>query len=367
MQIFGDLLSHFRSKDEFIDADGFIAKGKRKTLCYLIFIIPLVIASVFSISVSLYPMTFQTAIQAVIDAINGKEAIAYEDWIMRELVVNTYIPRAIAGVAVGATLAVCGAVMQSAIKNPLADPYTTGISSGAMFGMTLAVVAGISFFPGTELGNIINAFIFALIPTAVIILFTLRRKTTPTTMILIGIGVMYVFTAATTLMKYTASSSDIAKLYSWGVGTLAEVSWDSIPFVITAAFVAIGVFMYMNGTINVIGAGDNIATALGVNPKRCRQFILVVVSMCTATVVCFTGTIGFVGLIIPHVARMFFGSNLKYVIPASAVLGALLLVCSDMISRVIGTSGLPVGVITTVIGSPLFIYFLVEQRRNGWS
>ena len=91
------------------------------------------------------------------------------------------------------------------------------------------------------------------------------------------------------------------------------------------------------------------------------------VSMCTATVVCFTGTIGFVGLIIPHVARMFFGSNLKYVIPASAVLGALLLVCSDMISRVIGTSGLPVGVITTVIGSPLFIYFLVKQRRNGWS
>lgn len=350
------------------DADGFLTRNRMKIISCLLLLIPTILIAVYSLSVSLYTMDFGDVVTVLSNRIHGVKPVTYDDRILDELIFNNYFPRALCGIMVGATLAVGGAVMQSSLRNPLADPYTTGISSGALFGVTIAVILGISLFPDNpRLGQITNAFLFALIPTAVIILFTVRRRTTPTAMILIGLGVMYMFSAATTMLKYSADPVHIAEIYEWGVGTLVGTGWDAVPILFASTSVIIIVFMVLNRRINVLSTGENMSVALGVNPQKTRLLILIVVSICTSTAVCFTGTIGFVGLVIPHIARMIVGSNLKYLIPASAVMGALLLVASDSVARVMGTSGLPVGVITALIGSPLFLYFLVKQRNSAWS
>ncbi len=367
MQIFGKLANlHNRDYDP-LDADRFLKKGKRSIMIILLLLIPTALIAVFSFSVSLYTMDFGDVIGVLDRYFHGIPPSSYREEILDHLVLDNYVPRAFAGLMVGAILAMGGAVMQSSLRNPLADSYTTGISSGALFGYTVSVILGIGILPGLgEVSDIVNAFAFSLIPTAVILIFTFRRKVTPTAMILIGLGVMYLFSAATTLLKYTADPKHIAQIYEWSVGSLASAGWGGFPILLGATIVMAIAFFFMYRTVNVLSTGENMSVALGVNPQNTRILVLVIVSLCTAAAVCFTGSIGFVGLVIPHVSRIIVGSNLKYLIPTSAVLGAILLVSSDCIARVIGSSGLPVGVITAIIGSPLFLYFLIKQRRNAW-
>jgi len=299
---------------------------------------------------------------------NGKETRSYAEWLKDFIVWDRNLPRAIGGVAVGAILGVGGAVMQSIVKNPLADPYTTGISSGAMLGVTVYLVLGISVIPfaGGDLAQIANAFVFALIPAAVIIFVSSFKKTSPVMMVLIGIGVMYIFTASTTLLKFTASSDTIAEIYIWGVGSIGKITWDNVPVILIAMVFLITVGMLLSKSINILTAGDKSAMSLGVNPTRMRLICLIAVSVATAVAVCFTGTIGFVGLVSPHIARMTVGSNIRYLIPCSAAVGGFMLIAADCIARNAGTTGLPVGVITALVGSPLFIYFLIRQKKSAW-
>lgn len=339
---------------------------KRKLFYVLILIIPAVLIALISFGVSSYPMDYSDVVAIIQMHIDHRAPTTYREEILDMLIYDEYIPRAIVGVLVGVILATGGAVMQSAIKNPLADSYTTGISSGALLGVTIAVVYGVSLFPGNEhLGQITNAFIFALIPTAIILLFTAKRPCTPTMMILIGIGVMYIFSATTTVIKYSADPVHIAQIYEWSVGTLTGTSWDAVPFLIISAVVLVTTMFLLSGKLNVISAGDKAAIALGVNPHATRAIVLVIVAVCTVIAVCFTGSIGFVGLVIPHLARMLVGSNLKILIPCSATIGGLLVIGADCIARIAGPNGLPVGVITTIIGSPLLVYFLVK-KKSSW-
>ncbi|MDR1690546.1 MAG: iron ABC transporter permease, partial [Candidatus Methanoplasma sp.] len=279
-------------------------------------------------------------------------------------------PRAIAAVAAGAGLGVCGAAMQSALKNPLADPYMTGIASGADFGVSLAVIAGIvfiPFLPGT-LGMISNAFVLSLIPAMVIIgISSLKKRAGPTMMILIGIAVMYVFSAFTTMLKLAASDEAYAEVFTWSLGTLGSSTWNTVPFLIFAAVVGITVLYMMHAKLNLLSTDDGMALSSGIDPKRVRLIAIVVVSLVTATLVCFTGTIGFVGLVAPHIMRIFIGSDNRFLIPASAACGAFVLACSDCIAIEVISTGLPVGVITSLIGGPLFIYILINQHKKVWN
>lgn len=290
--------------------------------------------------------------------------------IMKDHVVwDLRLPRAIAGLAVGAGLGVCGAAMQSSLKNPLADPYTTGIASGASFGACLAIILGISILPGAigETATIVNAFVFALVPAAAIVLISsFKKRITPTAIILIGIAVMYLFTAATTLMKVTATEESLADIYIWNVGTIGKASWDNDGYMIAASLAGILIFQYLARRLNVLVMCDQDAVTLGVNPKRVRLITLTTVSLVSAVLVGFTGTIGFVGLVAPHVARIFLNSDNKYLVLASAAFGAMLLLISDCIAKSIGSTGLPVGTITALIGGPLFLYLLIKQSRSAW-
>ena len=285
------------------------------------------------------------------------------DWI----VFTVRLPRIMTGLVAGMSLGIAGAAMQSMMKNPLADPYTTGISSGASFGATIAIVLGVSIIGSGSYGMIITAFIFSLIPAAVIILISSFKNTSAATMILAGIAVMYLFNACTTLIKLGASDASLAAVFQWSVGDLSGSTWES--FYIISAFTLAGGFllMAMSKKLNILITGDRNATTLGLNAHRLRIVLLIVISLMTASVVCFTGIIGFIGLVAPHIVRIFLGSDNRYLIPASAAFGAVLLMVADLVSRVIiAPTFLPVGVITAFIGCPLFIYLLIKQRKSMW-
>jgi ABC-type Fe3+-siderophore transport system permease subunit len=262
-------------------------------------------------------------------------------------------------------LAISGAVMQTVTHNPLAEPYTIGISSAALFGVTISIALGMSVIPGLGKDAAIatNAFIFALIPALVIVLATTFRKLTPNMMVLIGIGMMYVFSAFTTLIKFNATEESLQEIYIWSIGTVGKIGWDElVPLSITAVLVIIG-FYILSGRLNILMSGDKVCQSLGVNPFKLRIISFVLVSLGVAVCVCYSGTIGFVGLVAPHITRLFTGNNNKLLIPLSAISGALLILIGDIIVRML-PGGLPAGVITALIGSPLFLYFLFRQRAN---
>ncbi|MBR4217399.1 MAG: iron ABC transporter permease, partial [Candidatus Methanomethylophilaceae archaeon] len=286
-----------------------------------------------------------------------------DDWV----VFTVRLPRILTGMVAGASLGVAGAAMQSMMKNPLADPYTTGISSGASFGATLALGLGITFGLSGSFGLIAMAFVFSLIPAAVIILVSSLRHTSAATMILAGIAVMYLFNACTTIIKLTLSEQSLSAVFQWSIGDLSGSTWES--FEVIAIFCVIGgaVLMAMSKKLNILITGDKNATALGLDAHKLRIILLIVISLMAASVVCFTGIIGFIGLVAPHIVRIFLGSDNRYLIPASAAFGAVLLMVSDLISRVIiAPTFLPVGVITAFIGCPLFMWLLIRARKSMW-
>jgi len=343
-------------------------KNRLKIVGILILLVVTAIIGIYSISVTQYHISFGKAIDIIINHINNVEPTNYTEWIEDKIVCEKLAPRGIGGIAVGAILGVCGAIMQSTIRNPLADPYTTGISSGALLGVTLFTIFGITVIPvnDTDLGLIITAFVFALIPCFIILGLSIFKTITSNTMILIGIAVMYVFNAISTLFRYTATDEDVATIYSWAVGSLGMVDWSSVP-ILLVAFVIIFIFgMGYSRTINILSADDRLCKSLGINPSKARILCLILVAVATATAVCFVGTIGFVGLVAPHIARMFVGSDNKYLIPASAVVGGCILIAADTYARVATFTGLPVGVITSLIGGPIFLIILLRQRKSAW-
>ena len=295
------------------------------------------------------------------EIINMPQADTTDAWVVLDL----RIPRIIGAIVCGFALAVCGTAMQSILKNPLADPYTMGISSGAGFGAAVALILGIELVAGG--GVVVNAFVFALIPMAVILLMSRVRRATPTMMILCGTSLMYIFNALTQLFMIVADPDDLSNVYTWMVGTLEDISYDNLPVIIIVTVAGSLVVQLLAGRLNVMGAGDESARTLGVNVDRERLLILILVTVVAATVVSFTGVIGFVGLVAPHVARIIVGSDNRYLVPAAGVLGSLLMLLADMASRLLADSVLPVGVITACIGGPVFILLILRSQKEAWT
>ena len=273
------------------------------------------------------------------------------------------LPRAINAAFVGGALAIGGCVMQIVFRNPLADPYTTGISSGAGFGATIAIALGVSLVPGLT-GNwaiVVNAFILSLVPMAAMIAVMVVRKTSPAELILVGIGIMYFFGAASTVFMLWANPSDLSGAFRWGLGHLESVGWGNMPLVVGATVIGSAAILLMADKLSVMNAGDRGAFTMGEDPKRVRFVCLLLTSMMVAVVVSFTGTIGFVGIVAPHIVRLTMGTNTRYMLLGSFAVGAVLLLASDALAKVMS---LPVGVIMSVVGGPLFLFILVKQYKR---
>ncbi len=353
------------SKEHSVHRKEYHSKFKYQIPIIIALLVLMTMLAVYSLSVNNFKVSFMEACEAIYNRIAGIEPEGYIAGMIDYVVIEVNAPRAIGAIAVGTTLAICGAVMQSVTHNPLSEPYTIGISSAAMFGVTISVAMGISLLPGLEkdAATGVNAFIFAMVPAMVIVMITSFKKLSPNMMILVGIGMMYLFSSITTLIKFNASEEALHEIYIWGLGTMSKINWTNVvPLVITALIMFIG-FTVLANKINILSSGDNVAQSLGVNPVLLRVICFSMVSLGVAVVVRYTGTIGFVGLVAPHITRLFMGNNNKLLIPTSAIAGAMLILLGDVIVRML-PGGLPAGVITALIGSPMFLYFLFKNRMK---
>jgi iron complex transport system permease protein len=285
----------------------------------------------------------------------------------KEIVIwNLRLPRILMGILAGIGLAIAGTMLQGILRNPMASPFTLGIAAGAGFGAALAIILSTGLIAGKYL-IIGNAFLFSLIPTFVILGLARYRRATPETMILAGIALLYIFHASTTLLMYFSEPEAVKEAYFWMVGSLGKSSWDNLLPVFAVLVSCIIPLMWKSWDLNVMGAGDETAKSLGVNVERTRIFIMIVASLLTAGIICFTGTIGFIGLVAPHMCRMVIGGDNRFLIPASGLFGAALLLGADTVARrIIAPVILPVGVLTAFMGGPLFLYLILRRKREYW-
>jgi len=275
------------------------------------------------------------------------------------------LPRTLLAIIAGATLAMSGSTTQSILRNALATPYTLGVSAGASLGAAIAIILGKGLTEGTFL-IIGNAFVFSIIPVLIVLLLVKRRGAAPETIILSGIAVMYIFSACTTLLQYFAESNAVTATVFWSIGDLSRAAWYQLPYISIVLAVCLAINLWLSWDLNLMKMGDDSAKALGVEVNRVRLIIMITACLSTATVVSFTGAIGFICLVAPHICRSIIGSDERYLVVSSCIFGAILLLVADILARrLIAPIVLPVGAITAFLGGPLLLYLLLRRKiRN---
>ncbi len=273
-------------------------------------------------------------------------------------------PRVLMAVFGGAALALGGCITQSLLKNPLATPYTLGVSSGAGFGAALVILFGFGI-TGTYVDAIVSAFFFSLIPIAVVILASRKRNMTPMTIVLCGIAISYVFSASNTIFQFFGEASAVKSVVFWMVGDLNDILLWNIPYVAIPFVLIFAIAMFLSKDFNIMRMGDDTATSLGINVHMMRTIGLLLSCLMTAVVVSFTGCIGFICLLAPQISKIFVGNEMQYLLPASALLGAALLSAADMIAKTIyAPIMLPVGAVTALVGGPVLVFLLLRSSRG---
>lgn len=336
--------------------------SKRSKFIFLgVFIIVFIILAGYKITLGEFNIDFLDVYATIWNHITDNIIDPMTD----NVVFQQRMPRVLTAILVGIGLAVAGAAMQSMLKNPLADPYTTGISSGALFGATLAMTVGI-YIIGGYYGRVLNAFIFALVPALFIVALSRWKKPSPAMMILVGIAIMYIFNAFQSYMMLRADPNSAASVYTWTVGSIGMTTWEQIPILAVVALLGFVALFLMTRTLNALNSGDAYAKSLGINVDRTRIICLLIISIVAAGIVSFTGIIGFVGLVSPHIARIFVGSDNRILIPASALLGACMMLICDIVGFLIVGATLQIGIITAMIGGPIFMIILIAQQKEVW-
>ena len=269
---------------------------------------------------------------------------------------------------VGASLAIAGAEMQTILNNPLASPFTLGISAAASLGAALAVIVGVGVLPvGGNLLVTANAFAFAMLASLVVYGCSRMRGATTESMVLVGIALVFLFGALLALLQYVASPEALQQIVFWTLGSLGRATWGKAAITTLLLAVAIPYFLANSWKLTALRLGDDKAQSLGVNTDRLRLNVLIAVSILASTAVAFVGTVGFVGLVGPHVARMLVGEDQRYFLPTSALAGALLLSLTSIVSKsLIDGVVLPVGIITSLVGIPFFFSLILLKRRSMW-
>lgn len=284
---------------------------------------------------------------------------------------NIRMVRIVAALLAGAGLAVAGVVMQCILRNPLASPFTLGISSAAAFGASFAIIflgAGSSMTSIVSISNpyitTVCAFLFALLATGSILLLTKITRISAETMILAGVAISAMFAAGLSFMQYIATDSQLGNIVAWTFGDLGKATWSWNSLILLTLLPVSLYFFYKRWDYNAMDAGEDTAKGLGINTERERVVGMIMASVLAAVIVSFFGIIAFIGLLGPHIARMIIGSDHRHLIPLSIILGAIILILADGVGQVVlYPSVIPVGIITSMLGGPLFIYLLIRRYR----
>lgn len=290
-----------------------------------------------------------------------------EDRAVNAIVWTIRLPVALMALTVGAALGISGAVMQTILNNPLASCYTLGISAAAGFGAALAIVAGGVLPIAIDYAIPLNAFAFAALACALVFLMGRLRGMTPEAMVLAGIALLFLFQALLSLLQFVASPEALQQIVFWLFGSLAKSSWEKIAIVAATTTAIIPVLLADSWRLTALKLGDDRARGLGVDVRALRLRCFVVISLLTGAAVAFVGTIGFIGLVAPHVARMLVGEDQRFLMPMSALCGAALLSTASIASKMIVPGTLfPIGIVTAMIGVPFFVWLVLGVRRSYW-
>lgn len=332
-------------------------------LCGVLLLSIMIAVTLGSVDISI-PVVYKVLMEKIFNTTS--EMSAFKGMTV-DIVWYLRLPRLLLAMAVGMSLSVSGVVMQAVVKNPLADPYILGISSGASLGATLAMLLGIGAVFGEHAIGIL-AFIGAFVVSMLVIfLANAGGRSNSVRLILSGMALSTLCTAISSFIIFAADDAEaIRNLTYWLMGSVAGAKWETIGMVLTSSVVVTLFFMSQFRTLNLMLLGDDVAITLGKNLQHYRTLYLLIVAFTVGFSVYASGMIGFVGLIIPHVIRMFVGSDHRKVIIYSALAGSIFLVWADVASRlIIKSSELPIGVLTSMIGGPFFIY-LMTQKNYGF-
>ena len=269
------------------------------------------------------------------------------------------LPRILMALFAGMGLSVGGVAMQGIMRNPLASPYTLGISAAAAFGASLAIVLGI---PGLIIPAAFAAALFSLL---LVLFFSRRERMQAEGLILAGIAVMFVFSAGTSLLQYLATQDQLARIVFWLMGSLSSTTWSRVLVVALVSLTAAPLLYALSWQMNILSSGEDSARSLGVEPRFLRMAVILTVTVVTAVIVSYSGVIGFIGLAAPHIARILIGSDHRLLFPAAAITGAFSLVFSDTLARtLLGNTELPIGIVTSFFGVPFLIAILMTRQKQ---
>ncbi len=284
----------------------------------------------------------------------------------RVIVWDIRLPYALMAVVVGMALGLAGAEMQTILNNPLASPFTLGVSSAAAFGAALAIVLGIGI-PGIPDQWFIsaNAFIFALFAALMLDAVTRWTRVATSGVVLFGIALVFTFNALVAMMQFIASEDTLQGLVFWTMGSLARSSWEKLGILVLVFIVLMPWSMMSSWKLTALRLGEDRAVSFGIDVRRLRLSTLLRISILSALAVAFVGPIGFIGLVAPHIARMVFGEDHRFYLPASALTGALVLSMASVASKnLIPGVIIPVGIVTSLVGVPFFLSIILRHRGN---
>ena len=290
------------------------------------------------------------------------------DEVTRFIVWDLRLPVALMAIVVGASLSAAGAEMQTILDNPLASPYTLGVSAAAGFGAALAIVLGVGVIPFADTLIVpINAFCFSLLTCFLIYTIAKSRRLNPETMVLAGIAVLFLFHSSMAVLQYFAAEEKLQAIVFWMFGNLTKTTWPKLGVATLVFAIATPILFKDAWKLTALRLGDEKAKSLGINVESLRLRVLIWVSVLTGAAVAFVGTIGFIGLAGPHIARMLVGEDQRYFLPTSALCGILLLSAASILSKLIIPGAIfPIGIITSFIGVPFLLSLLLRARRRYW-
>lgn len=340
------------------------SKRKRHAVVLVILLVGLVVAGLAAIMIGpvfIHPLV---VLKIWIGKLSG--GLIQPDWnnIQETIVVDIRTPRVILSVLVGMGLAIAGAAMQGLFRNPMAEPYVLGMSSGAACGAALAIVLGVGKVFGS-LSIPVLAFIGAT--TTIFVVYNIARTEgrVPTeTLLLAGIAVGFFLYAVVSFLKIIASHEALRDVVLWLMGSFALATWGDVKMVIVPILLGVGLLYLFSRELNALQFGEETAMHLGMEVETVKRILLVASALITAVAVSVSGIIGFVGLIIPHVVRLIIGPDHRILLPASALCGGIFLVLCDALARtVVQPTEIPIGIITAAIGAPYFVYLLRRRKK----
>ncbi len=302
--------------------------GRRFAILVLLFL-----ALLLSVAADMALGPARYTLSQVVSAVFSPSDVANQ---LRVVIWDIRMPVALMAVTVGACLSVAGAQMQTILANPLASPFTLGISAAAGFGAAMALVAGVAIFPAAiEYMIPINAFLMAMLASLFIYGVSTLRGVTVETIVLLGIALVFTFNALLSLLEYLASEQALAAVVFWTMGSLTKATWPKVAVTAAVLVFVIPLFARNAWALTALRLGDDKAASFGVNVRRLRLETMMLVSLLAAIPVSFVGTIGFIGLVGPHIARMVVGEDQRFFLPGSAICGALLLSVTSVVSKVL--------------------------------